>query len=228
MYLGVPADDRLWPPAYGSLRSRFAVATEGIAVRSEGRNVGSPGRRSSAWSSPTKWWRPHPRLSLRKSRAIPVQTNWTVEPADADLLGAVVAAHIDGDLCGITAWKTTGSERRPDLGGTEMTTRPEVQIDELLASTAAEYVEAERAAAAEESREPSAVFSIQLPAETSNAVRAAADRAHPQPLGGDPPMGGRTKCRDKQRLARVGSNRARTVPAPDRRPTAGARRTARG
>jgi len=62
-----------------------------------------------------------------------------------------------------------------------MTTRPEGQIDELLASTAAEYVEEERAAAAEESREASAVFSVRLPAETYNAVRAAADRAHLTP-----------------------------------------------
>ena len=66
-------------------------------------------------------------------------------------------------------------------GEIEMTNRPEAEIDQLLTATAAEYVDEERAAAEEESREASAVFSVRLPADTYNAVRAAADRAHLTP-----------------------------------------------
>jgi len=62
-----------------------------------------------------------------------------------------------------------------------MTARPESQVDQLLSSTAAEYLEEERAAAQEEAREASAVFSVRLPADTYDAVRAAADRAHLTP-----------------------------------------------
>ena len=62
-----------------------------------------------------------------------------------------------------------------------MTARPERQIDQLLSNTAAEYLEEERDAAQEEAREASAVFSVRLPADTYDAVRAAADRAHLTP-----------------------------------------------
>lgn len=64
-----------------------------------------------------------------------------------------------------------------------MTSRPETEIDELLAPTAAEYVEEERAAAEEESRDAaaSAVFSVRLSPSTYDAVRAVATRAHLTP-----------------------------------------------
>lgn len=64
-----------------------------------------------------------------------------------------------------------------------MTTRPETEIDQLLAPTAAEYLDEEHAAAEEESREAaaSAVFSVRLSPATYDAVRAAAARAHSTP-----------------------------------------------
>lgn len=64
-----------------------------------------------------------------------------------------------------------------------MATMPETEIDRLLAPTAFEYVDEERAAAEEESRDAaaSAVFSVRLSPATYDAVRAAAARAHLTP-----------------------------------------------
>ncbi len=64
-----------------------------------------------------------------------------------------------------------------------MTTRTENEIDEQLATAAAEYVDEERAAAEEEVLEAtaSAVFSVRLAPATHEAVRAAAARTHLTP-----------------------------------------------
>lgn len=64
-----------------------------------------------------------------------------------------------------------------------MATRPETEIDRLLAPTAAEYINEEQATAEEESREApaSTVFSVRLSPATYDAVRAAATRAHLTP-----------------------------------------------
>ncbi len=64
-----------------------------------------------------------------------------------------------------------------------MTTRTEIEIDQQLAATAAEYIDEERAAALEEAREAtaSAVFSVRLAPATHEAVKAAAARAHLTP-----------------------------------------------
>ena len=64
-----------------------------------------------------------------------------------------------------------------------MTARRETEIDQLLAATAAEYVDEERSAAEEESREAAAssVFSVRLSPATHEAVRTAAARAHLTP-----------------------------------------------
>lgn len=64
-----------------------------------------------------------------------------------------------------------------------MTTRTENEIDQQLATTAAEYVDEERAAAQEEVREAtaSAVFSVRLAPATHEAVRAAAAQTHLTP-----------------------------------------------
>ena len=64
-----------------------------------------------------------------------------------------------------------------------MAIRPEIEIDQLLAPTVAEYLDEERAAADEESRDAAAssVFSVRLPAATYDAVRAAASRVHLTP-----------------------------------------------
>lgn len=81
--------------AYETHKSRLIVGVEGIAAHCDGRD------RQLSWSEverlelATKWWRPHPRLIARKGRSIAVPTNWAVEPAEADLLDAVVA-HAKG------------------------------------------------------------------------------------------------------------------------------------
>ena len=64
-----------------------------------------------------------------------------------------------------------------------MTKRSEAEIDQLLDTSAAEYVDEERDAAAEETREAanSRVFSVRLSPPVYNAVRAAAQRAHLTP-----------------------------------------------
>jgi hypothetical protein len=66
--------------------------------------------------------------------------------------------------------------------------RTEAEIDRLVAATGAEYVEEERAAAAEEVAEAarvaeaaSAVFSVRLPPTVYEAVRQSAARAHLTP-----------------------------------------------
>ncbi|MGH3902762.1 MAG: hypothetical protein ACRDTE_00955 [Pseudonocardiaceae bacterium] len=64
-----------------------------------------------------------------------------------------------------------------------MTIRSEAEIDRLLASTAAEYVDEERAAAEEESQAATAstVFSVRLQPAVYEAVKAAAARTHLTP-----------------------------------------------
>jgi hypothetical protein len=64
-----------------------------------------------------------------------------------------------------------------------MTERSEVEIDRMLAATAAEYADQERDAGVDETRDAvnSAVFSVRLPPTTYNAVRQAAARAHLTP-----------------------------------------------
>lgn len=64
-----------------------------------------------------------------------------------------------------------------------MGNRPEADIDQLLSAAAAEYDVEDRAVAEEESREggASAVFSVRLPPDVYDAVRAAASRAHLTP-----------------------------------------------
>lgn len=64
-----------------------------------------------------------------------------------------------------------------------MTKRSENEVDRVLAATAAEYVDEERDAAAEETREAanSAVFSVRLPPAVHDAVRQVAARAHLTP-----------------------------------------------
>lgn len=64
-----------------------------------------------------------------------------------------------------------------------MTKRSEAEIERMLDATAAEYVDEERAAAAEEAREAahSKVFSVRLSSEVYDAVRVAAERAHLTP-----------------------------------------------
>lgn len=64
-----------------------------------------------------------------------------------------------------------------------MTERTEADIDRILAAAAAEYADEERAAAEEEAREATAarVFSVRLPADIYQAVRAAAADAHLTP-----------------------------------------------
>lgn len=64
-----------------------------------------------------------------------------------------------------------------------MTRRSEAEVDRALAATAAEYVDEDRAAAAEETRDAasSAVFSVRLPPTVYDAVRQAAARAHLTP-----------------------------------------------
>lgn len=64
-----------------------------------------------------------------------------------------------------------------------MATRPESDIDHVLAATAVEYVDEERAVAEEEAHDAarSSVFSVRLSPETYEAVRAAAAREHRTP-----------------------------------------------
>jgi predicted transcriptional regulator len=64
-----------------------------------------------------------------------------------------------------------------------MTTRSEAEIDRLLAPTAAEYVDEERAVAEEESHGTTAstVFSVRLQPAVYQAVKAIAGRAHLTP-----------------------------------------------
>ncbi|MGH4001027.1 MAG: hypothetical protein ACRDTJ_26600 [Pseudonocardiaceae bacterium] len=64
-----------------------------------------------------------------------------------------------------------------------MTIRSEAEINRLLAPTAAEYADEERAAAEEESHATTAstVFSVRLHPAVYEAVKAAADRAHLTP-----------------------------------------------
>jgi predicted HicB family RNase H-like nuclease len=64
-----------------------------------------------------------------------------------------------------------------------MSNRTDAEIDQALATTAAEYAEEDRAAAAEETREAanSRVFSVRLSPTVYDAVREAAERAHLTP-----------------------------------------------
>jgi predicted HicB family RNase H-like nuclease len=64
-----------------------------------------------------------------------------------------------------------------------MTIRSEAEINRLLAATAAEYADEERAAAEEESQTATAstVFSVRLQPAVYEAVKAAAGRAHLTP-----------------------------------------------
>ena len=64
-----------------------------------------------------------------------------------------------------------------------MTERSEAEIDRILAATAEEYADEDRAAAAEEEREAanSRVFSVRLPADVHEAVRQAARQARSTP-----------------------------------------------
>ncbi|MCA1670923.1 MAG: hypothetical protein LC799_01515 [Actinobacteria bacterium] len=64
-----------------------------------------------------------------------------------------------------------------------MTIRSKAEINRLLATTAAEYADEERAAAEEESQAATAstVFSVRLQPAVYEAVKAAADRAHLTP-----------------------------------------------
>jgi predicted transcriptional regulator len=64
-----------------------------------------------------------------------------------------------------------------------MTIRSEAEINRLLASTAAEYADEERAAAEEESPAATAstVFSVRLQPAVYEAVKTAAGRAHLTP-----------------------------------------------
>ncbi|MGH4015529.1 MAG: hypothetical protein ACRDSL_16725 [Pseudonocardiaceae bacterium] len=64
-----------------------------------------------------------------------------------------------------------------------MTIRSEAEINRLLASTAAEYADEERAAAEEESPTATAstVYSVRLPPAVYEAVKTAASRAHLTP-----------------------------------------------
>lgn len=84
--------------AYETHKSRFVVGVQGIAAHCDGRD------RQLSWSEierlelATKWWRPYPRLVPRKGRSIAVPTNWAVEPAETDLLDAVVAHAEDHDI----------------------------------------------------------------------------------------------------------------------------------
>lgn len=99
-----------------------------------------------------------------------------------------------------------------------MATRPEADIDRVLAATATEYVDEEHEAAEEETREAvaSAVYSVRLPPAIYEAVRAAAARAHLTPsalirqwvtervegaIGGDLVQAVATLRRDVERVA---------------------------
>ncbi len=64
-----------------------------------------------------------------------------------------------------------------------MTIKSEAEINQLLAATAAEYADEERAAAEEESHAATAamVFSVRLQPAVYEAVKAAAGRAHLTP-----------------------------------------------
>lgn len=64
-----------------------------------------------------------------------------------------------------------------------MTIRSEAEINRLLAATAAEYADEERAAAEEESQTATAstVFSVRLQPAVYEAVKIAAGRAHLTP-----------------------------------------------
>jgi hypothetical protein len=95
----------------------------------------------------------------------------------------MIALGIEGQWWGVAAWKTTGAERRNYQETQAMTTGSEAEIDARLVATAAEYVEEDRAAAAEESHDAanSAVFSVRLSPAVYDAVRQAAVRAHLTP-----------------------------------------------
>ncbi|HEY5852717.1 MAG TPA: hypothetical protein VIW24_01375 [Aldersonia sp.] len=102
-------------------------------------------------------------------------------PAAGFVITVIVLA-IDDELWGVTAWKTTGRSGGAIWRHT-MTKRSQTEIDQLLDATAAEYVDEEGAAAAEEAREAasSRVFSVRLPPALYDAVRAAAEQAHLTP-----------------------------------------------
>jgi hypothetical protein len=117
-----------------------------------------------------------------------------------------------------------------------MTMRSEAEINRLLASTAAEYADEERAAAEEESQAATAstVFSVRLQPAVYEAVKTAAGRAHmtgnevltdtrvQRPLAVDAHVLGRTadhrptRCLDDQRSVRRASPWTQAVEQPCR------------